>query len=295
MPNTYCVQCGAVNQIGIQNCIGCGAYLAAQPTYAASGDPGEWLPADSRDWEPLPDPQTAFKGIRSFSVGHVLGSTLRIYTKHLWLTTKIVFLVVTPFEIFKVMSLAHAPQDWQTISITWLLGIMCNVLIAPALVYALMKNLETGAVPGVNESFRWGLTKIGQLAVCAVISWVLQFVGYLLCIIPGIILSLTLAVVYPVAILEKESPVDVLWRSSELTRGHRWEILGVGIVLGLLVLAVIGPASLLLGNVNSVPLTVFASIVKDIAEQAFTVLSLVMYLTLIRTPTQGYTTLNLTN
>lgn len=295
MPNTYCVQCGAVNQIGDQDCAGCGAYLADQPTYAPPAAPGDWTVAEPREWQPSNDPLTALRGIRAFGFGHVLGTTLKLFTNHLWLITKMVFLVVTPFEIFKAMTLAHTPQDWQTISIVWLLGLMCNVLIGPPLVYALVKNLETGAVPSVNESFRWGLTKIGRLAVCAAMSWVLQFVGYLLCIIPGIIFSLTLAVVYPVAILEKESPVDVLWRSSELTRGHRWEILGAGIVLGLLVLAVSGPASLLIGNVNSVELAVCASIVKDIAEQAFTVLSLVMYLTLIRTPTQGYTTLNLTN
>ena len=295
MPNTYCVQCGAVNQIGDQDCAGCGSYLAAQPIYAASAEPTEWTAAEPREWQPSHAPLTALRGIRVFGFGHTLATTLKLFTNHLWLITKIVFLVVAPFEIFKVMSVAQAPLDWQTSSITLLLGVMCNVLIAPPLVYALVKNLETGAVPGVNESFRWGLTKIGRLAICAVISSVLQFVGYLLCIIPGIIVSLTLAVVYPVAILENESPVDVLWRSSELTRGHRWEILGVGIVLGLLTLAVIGPARLLIDNVSSVPLAVCASIVKDIAEQAFTVLSLVMYLGLIRTPKQGYTTLNLTN
>jgi hypothetical protein len=288
MSDTYCAQCQTVNEIGYQYCVGCSSYLAAQPTYDAS--------ADSSEWQPFSDPNKPLPGISTFDVSHVLALTLRNFTKRLWLITKIVFLVVAPFEIFKIMSLDQAQQDWQTIWIGLLLGAMCNVLIAPALIYALMKILETGVAPGVNESFRWGLSKLGRLAVCAACAYVLQTVGYMLCIIPGIIVSLSLALVYPVAILEKGSLNDVLRRSKQLTQGHRWEILGAQIVMGLLILVVSGPAVLLMAGIEPprMELLVFPAIVKDIAEQANTVLSLMMYLTLIRTPRQGNSTLSFT-
>jgi uncharacterized membrane protein len=299
MPDTYCVQCGAVNQPGYHYCVGCGSYFGAQPTSAATAEPRKWTTAPPPDWQPFRNPLVALRGIGSFSVNHVLALTLRQFGEHLWLISKLVFLVVAPFEIFKVMTLAQAPPDWQTISLALLLGATCNVLITPALIYAFMKNLETGVAPGVNESFRWGLTKIGRLALCAAISGVLQILGYALCVIPGIIVTLSLVLVYPVAVLEKGSPEDVLKRSSQLTRGHRWEILGAEIVLGLLALAVTGPASLLISNIKDAPqameLTVFLAIVKDIAEQATTVLSLMMYLTLVRTPRPGNSILSLTN
>jgi len=247
------------------------------------------------EWQPHLAPHAALAEIRPFTVGHVLALTLRLFGTHLWLITKLVFLVVTPVEIFKVMSLSQAPNDWRTISSTLVLGAMCNVLIAPALIYAVMKDLETGFAPGVNESFRWGLTKIGRLAVCAALSWVLQGLGYMLFIIPGIIVSLSLVLVYPVAILEKGSPEDVLRRSSALTRGHRWEILSAEIGLGVLILMVTVPAAFLLANAGSVQLDVFVAVLKDIAEQAASMLSLMMYLTLLRTPRQGHSILHLTN
>ena len=247
------------------------------------------------EWQPDLAPHAPLAEIRPFTVGHVLNLTLRLFGTHLWLITKLVFLVVTPVEIFKVMSLTPAPYDWQTTSLTLLLGAMCNVLIAPALIYAVMKDLETGFAPGVNESFRWGLTKIGRLAVCAAISWVLQGLGYMLCIIPGIIVSMSLALVYPVAILEKGSLEDVLRRSSALTRGYLWEILSAELGLGALILMVTVPAAFLLANAGSVQLDVFVAVLKDIAEQAATVLSLMMYLTLLRTPRQGNSMLHLTN
>lgn len=247
------------------------------------------------EWQPFRDPHRALAGIRAFGVMHVLGSTLKLFTRHLWLITKIVFVVVAPFEIFKAMNLAEANQDWQTRLVTLLLAATCNALIAPALIYALMKILETGTAPGINESFRWGLTRIWRLAICAAIAWVLQVLGYLLCIIPGIIVSLTLVLVYPVAILEKGSAEDVLKRSSQLTRGYRLEILLAEIMFGLLALAIAVPSSLLIANINWTPLDISMAIVVDILEQAFTVLSLVMYLTLLRTPRQGRLILPLPN
>jgi hypothetical protein len=206
-----------------------------------------------------------------------------------------VFVVVVPFEFFKVMSLANVERDWPTIPTTLLLGGLCNVLIAPPLVYALMKILETGDAPGVNESFRWGLTKIGRLAICAAISGAVQIVGYVLCVIPGIIVGLTLALVYPVAILERGSLGEVFTSSNELTRGYRWEIFAAYLVLGLLSLIVSVPANFLIQNVDSTPLVVLIAIATDINHQLFTVLSLMMYLTLIRTPRSGNSMLNLTN
>jgi hypothetical protein len=286
MLNTYCVNCGAVNHIGEQNCVGCGVNLAIQPDFATPDEP--------REWQPFANPNRPLPEIRSFSVGHVFSTTLKLFLGNLWLITKLVFLVFAPFEIFKVLSLSDVTDNSQRL---WALplGWLCNLLIAPALVYALMKVLETDRQPGVNESFRWGLTKLWRLAICAAISAVLQGLGYIFFVIPGIIISLTLVVVYPVAILEKGSPADVLRRSSQLTRGFRWEILGVEIVFGLLGLVTVFPVSFIVANPYSPSLAVTASIFTDILKQALTVMSLVMYLTLLRTPRQGHSMLSLTN
>ena len=162
MLNTYCAGCGAVNKIGQDFCAGCGADLAVQPWSASATDAG---PEHDGEWQPFRDPQRALAGFKPFGPIAVIGKTVRLYTRHLWLITKIVFIVDTPFEILNVMRLAQG-TDWQTRATTLLLGAICNVLIAPALVYAVMKHVETGVAPGVNESFRWGLTKVWRLAIC---------------------------------------------------------------------------------------------------------------------------------
>jgi len=292
MLNTYCAGCGAVNQIGDNLCVACGANLAVQPAFATATGARDWpqhatgWPQQAPEWQPLRDPSRPLPGINSFGIVHVIAASMRLFARHLWLITRIVFVVVAPFEIVRELTFSWA-VDWQTKLLTLLLGALCHVLIAPALVYALMKFLETGKAPGLNESFRWGLTKIWPLAVCAAISWVLQAAGYMLCIVPGIIVSMTLALVFPVAILENGSPAMVLKRSSQLTRGHRFEILLAEMVFGLMALVLLLLVTAVTVNTEATVLNIFVAILTDIFEQAFTVLSLVLYLTLLRTPQQG--------
>ena len=80
---------------------------------------------------------------------------------------------------------------------------------------------------------------------------------------------------------------NVLQRSYELTKGRRWKILGAGIVVTLLVASIDAPAhaTMILLGVNNVfwPVHFAALIVSDIAQQVTTVLSLVIYLSILRT------------
>ena len=117
------------------------------------------------------------------------------------------------------MSLGEGRFNWQLSLGIVLLDLVCKMLIAPALIYALTSVLKTGEEPGVSEAYRNGSTSLGKLALCAIASWTLQGIGFLLLIIPGIIIWLALTLVYPVAVLEKRSVIDTLSRSWNLTKG----------------------------------------------------------------------------
>ncbi|HET6980293.1 MAG TPA: hypothetical protein VFI24_28420 [Pyrinomonadaceae bacterium] len=216
------------------------------------------------------------------------GPAVTLFTKNIWLITKLVLVIVTPFEVFKALSFNDIRGNWQLAVGTIALQIFCNVLIAPALIYAMMKVLQTGVAPGINESYRWGLSKLGKLSLCAVLVWILTLLGTLLLIIPGIILYLAFEIVYPIAVLEGRSVTEVLKRSYKLTEGHRWKILGATFCMSCLI------------NLASMPLTfaaalapvfgvsfwgvqVVAAIIGDIFQQASIVLSLVIYLSILGT------------
>lgn len=219
-------------------------------------------------------------------VGNVLKPTFRLFTDNFWFITKLVIVIVTPLELLKALSIGHE-YDWQFQVGTFLLQLMSNVVIAPALIFGLMKVMQTGVAPSVNQCYRWGVGKVGKLTLAAVMSWFLAGIGYLLCVVPGITVAVILALVYPIAVLEKASAVDALVDSKELTKGHRWKILGAGIAVCGLVFAANWMIGLLATFVAAEyfafwPLP-FAAIISDILNQLPTILSLVIYLSIRRT------------
>lgn len=58
--------------------------------------------------------------------------------------------------------------------------------------------------------------------------------GYLLLIIPGIIFAIAWSQIFCVVILERRRAVDALRRSWEMTKGYRWTILGLNIIIVLI-------------------------------------------------------------
>jgi hypothetical protein len=100
---------------------------------------------------------TTLSSIRPFhDAGDILGPTLKLFFGNLWLITKIVIVIVAPFEVLRILNLENFPDSWQLTVGVILLDHVCKVLIAPALIYALMKVMQTGVAPGINESYRWG-------------------------------------------------------------------------------------------------------------------------------------------
>lgn len=288
MTNLKCFRCGALNVGSAQICKVC--QIELNPVRV-------WLPRSTvhhptAAWEHGGIKSSPIISIRPFySPGDVLGPAFRLFFRNFWLITKLTFVIVTPFEIFKAFSVTNLQDDWQLVIGTFVLDLMCKVLIAPALIYALMQVMETGTAPGINESYSWGFSKLGKVIACAALAQILEGLGLALCIVPGIIIGLALELVLPLAILENGSPTRILRRSAELTRGHRANIFGATLVMWVLLMVISVPAGVLnfmqaFGG-GFVPLQVGAAIFVDIFEQASTVLSLVIYLSIRALWSQG--------
>lgn len=290
MLGTNCAYCGAFNHLGNhlgnhvgnhaaqQFCVACAEDLTLQPTF-----PGY---DQTHEWEPLIDPNQPLTDIAPFGVDTAISETLSLFSTNFWLITKIVVVTIAPLELFRAFNFTGINDQLDWTAFSFVQSGVSKVLVVPALIYALMKIILTGQEPGVHESYRWGLTKFGKLCICAIILSALQWLGYALLVIPGIIVSLVFALVYPIAVLEKGSITEAFARSIELTRGHRIRILATWIVLGvpLIVFAIL--SSHTLEGAGFGPLMVIGGLLRAILDQALTILALVMYLSLPR-PSAG--------
>lgn len=278
MTELRCIHCGSFNLSHDQVCNVCQFEL----------NPVSQLPPGALVF-PAPHASatgTTLDSIRPFrGVTDVLGTTLKLFFENFWLITKLVVVIVAPFEIFRLLNLRDIPYDAELEIGTFFLDLFCQILIAPALIYALMRVMQSGTAPTINKAYRWGAGKIGKLTICAIVSGLLQFLGYGLCIVPGIMISVTLILVYPLAVLEKTSVSEVLLDSKELTKGHRWNIFGAALVVWLIAgffsLPVKFFAEDLMWSNNAFwPLVLFTAILSDIVLQLTTILSLVTYLSI---------------
>lgn len=90
----------------------------------------------------------------------------------------------------------------------------------------------TGRRASFSDCLIAGLRNWPALLLLNLMRGVATDVGYLFFIVPGVILNLAWYVAGPVQVLERGSPLSSLRRSAELTRGRRWSIFGLSIIVG---------------------------------------------------------------
>lgn len=99
-------------------------------------------------------------------------------------------------------------------------------LLIATVAYATVQYLQ-GNRPPAAAALAQGLKRSVPLIGLAVLTTVLVGVGLLLLIVPGIIAALMLSVAVPVQMVEGPGILASLSRSRALTRGLRWQLLGV--------------------------------------------------------------------
>ncbi|HMD58030.1 MAG TPA: hypothetical protein VKG82_11235 [Solirubrobacteraceae bacterium] len=113
---------------------------------------------------------------------------------------------------------------------------------------------------------------LGQLILVAIVAACGVLVGFLLLVIPGLILITVWSVAAPVVVLERPPGLRALRRSRELVRGNGWQVFGVIVVLDVLVAilsgavdAIADSASTALGIVVTVVLGVLTAPLSALA------------------------------
>lgn len=125
-----------------------------------------------------------------------------------------------------------SPVFWAPVVLGVVVGIVTNVILQASLTRATVMHLS-GERPTFGPLLTVGLTMILPMIAIGLLSAIGIMIGYLLLIVPGIILSLAWLVVAPVYVQERIGLLEAFGRSMELTRGVRWKLLLLMILLGI--------------------------------------------------------------
>lgn len=176
----------------------------------------------------------------NFSIGSILGRSFSIFGKNIISFLLLGVLLHLP-SIYIVHDLLTQIEsgNWEGNSgvVARLIGLFSGQLLAATLIYGTVMELR-GMHAGVGKCIQVGLVRALPVLLTAIVAGLAIGVGFILLIIPGIIIMTILYVAIPVAVVERPGVMASLSRSSDLTRGYRMRIFG-------LVFVVMGSAAIL--------------------------------------------------
>lgn len=114
-----------------------------------------------------------------------------------------------------------------------LLGLVLSMLATAAMVYGTFQDLR-GAPAGIGASLRHGLRTALPVLGVALLSVLLMMLGAVALLIPMFIVLTMFWVAIPAAVVERPGVIASLKRSAELTKGNRWRVFGIYVVITLI-------------------------------------------------------------
>jgi len=184
-------------------------------------------------------------GAPQFSIGNVLGTSFSVLLRNLASFFVIAIIVSIPsmlvarFYAIDPVVLQESIRQGQlppgfgsSIAISTLVAFLTSSLISAALIYGTFQDLR-GQRAGVGDSISRGFSALVPVVLAAIAFAILLTIGFALLVIPGIILLLMLWVYVPAIVIEKKGVGGAFGRSRELTKGRRWAIFGLFIVVGI--------------------------------------------------------------
>lgn len=188
--------------------------------------------------------------LRGRGVGEILTDAFDVYRRTFLVLISIIALVVVPltllqyFLVREVIDLGGAvseqgelmvePREFGRLALGGLalgaIGFIVTQLAAGAATHAVVSWI-VGEEPSVGTSYRAALSRLGSILLVALLTGLAVAGGFLLFIVPGIILLVRLIAGVPAVIVEAKRGGEALSRSWEVTSGDGWRIFGTMLVV----------------------------------------------------------------
>jgi hypothetical protein len=123
-----------------------------------------------------------------------------------------------------------------------ILTVVLNVLCQAIVLYGAFQDMR-GRPVNLVESLQVGFARFFPIIGLAIVAYFLITLASMLLIVPGLILLTMWFVATPACVVERLGPIRSMRRSSQLTKGHRWKVFGL-----ILLVAVLG--SIIIGVIN---------------------------------------------
>ena len=173
------------------------------------------------------------------SVGLIVRESLRIFFAQFVRLFAISAIAFVPLSLLVPVGMFGVPRRASAVpSPTYIL-----VLVAGVVLYVVLAMVGSAAntygvfqaargLPiRIDECLRMGFRRFGRVLLVAVTVGILAILGFMACIIPGLLIGAANAVAIPAVVVEGLTVDEAMRRSHRLTKGSRGVIIGATLVV----------------------------------------------------------------
>jgi uncharacterized membrane protein len=177
--------------------------------------------------------------VKEFHVGEVFGQSFSVVRANFIPFMVMVGLIQLPAIAYAIYVTQEKAAEFASGNIQglgasyWILtflNMFLGALSYGALVFGVLQHLR-GQRASIGECISIGFSKLLAVLGVSIVYGILYILGLILLVIPGLIVICTFYVAIPAAVVERGGVGDALSRSRELTRGNRWRVFGVLILM----------------------------------------------------------------
>ena len=194
--------------------------------------------------------------------GRVIGEAFQTYRDHAGALLGGAVIVIGLAAV--INGLFATTGSLALVAVGVLISIVAGVLYA-GYVVKLVQDVRDGRRDfSVGELFSAAAPYIGTLFLNGLLAGIAITIGFVLIIVPGLILITIWSVIAPSIVVEDRGVIEAFGRSRELVRGNGWNVFGAIVLAFLIVIAVSIVAGLIgsaLGDAGRVVLQAIANVV----------------------------------
>lgn len=170
-------------------------------------------------------------------IGKVIQGTFQVLGRN-FVTFSVLGLVFygVPMLAFSLVqrALGGAVPSFTLATVIWsIFGVfvivVASAVLQGALIHATVQDMN-GTRPTVGGSIATGLRAFLPLIGVSIGFSVIAGIGFLLLIVPGLMIACAWAVAVPALIADRTGVDGAFRRSADLTRGNRWRVFGLGAI-----------------------------------------------------------------
>ena len=174
--------------------------------------------------------------MQQFKIFRALGLSFKAWFKNFIPFTLLAAILYAPVVIWLATYDLQNAEDGNSVLFGYFLGPILalwalSTLLPPLLTYRVIQDMN-GKRVSILTSARFGVRGVLTAIVFDIIALALQYVPHIGSVIV-IVMTCIWFVAMPASVAERIGPIAALTRSSQLTKGRRWGIFGLCLLIGL--------------------------------------------------------------